>query len=97
MTHPPPALDSARAAACSPSGEPPTGWAVIDRVGQRPPLEERRSCGDDRSPLVVEPLTVTTQHAIDPPSRRSGARPAPARPAAGRLPERPHPAAPTPS
>jgi threonine synthase len=43
-----------------------TSPAVVDRTGRRYPLEERRWCGDDGSPLMVEPLPGITRHAIDP-------------------------------
>jgi threonine synthase len=39
---------------------------VVDRAGTRYSLEERRWCGDDGSPLMVEPLSGITRHAIDP-------------------------------
>jgi threonine synthase len=44
----------------------PTSPALVDRTGRRYPLEERRWCGDDGSPLMVEPLPGITRHAIDP-------------------------------
>ena len=40
--------------------------AVVDRAGKRYSLDERRWCGDDGSPLLVEPLPGITRHAIDP-------------------------------
>jgi threonine synthase len=39
--------------------------AVVDRAGRRYPLEERRWCGDDGSPLMVEALPGITRDAID--------------------------------
>jgi threonine synthase len=39
--------------------------ALVDRAGNRYPLSDRRWCGDDGSPLMVEPLPGITRHAID--------------------------------
>jgi threonine synthase len=39
--------------------------AVVDRAGRRYPMEERRWCGDDGSPLMAEALPGITRDAID--------------------------------
>ncbi|MEU6038796.1 threonine synthase [Actinomadura sp. NPDC047616] len=40
--------------------------ALIDRAGRRYPIDEPRWCGDDGSPLLVEPLPGITRERIDP-------------------------------
>ena len=45
---------------------PTTPPGVVDRAGRRYPLDEPRWCGDDGSPLMVEPLPGITRDAIDP-------------------------------
>jgi threonine synthase len=38
---------------------------LVDRAGRRYPLDEPRWCGDDGSPLMVEPLPGITRRGID--------------------------------
>jgi threonine synthase len=45
------------------SAHPP---AVVDRAGRSYPLTERRWCGDDGSPLMVQPMPGITRQDIDP-------------------------------